>query len=245
MKIKNEQFFLTLKKFLQIYLVKNRNCSKNTIKSYTYSLNLFFAYMETEKEIPLYKMNWEYFNYENVSSYIIWLGEKRKCSRQTQIQRLTDIRSFIRYAGILYIATIDIQADIEKNRLRKPARKLIQYHSKEQLSVFLSQPDPRKKARLCDMVFLMLMYDTAARCQEMVDLTPGNLVIDSQSPCVYLTGKGEKSRVVPLMTKTVLYLKHYLDKFYPADPAKRMITCFLPHLAENVTVCSRTMWLHL
>lgn len=67
----------------------------------------------------------------------------------------------------------------------------------------------------------MTCYDTAARCQEMVDLTLGNLVLDSQSPCVYLTGKGETTSVVPLMPKTVLHLKHYLDKFHPADSRKK------------------------
>ena len=44
MKIKNAQFFITIRKFLKIYLVKNRCCSENTIKSYTDSLNLYFAY---------------------------------------------------------------------------------------------------------------------------------------------------------------------------------------------------------
>ena len=221
MKIKNEQFFLTLKKFLQIYLVKNRSCSQNTIKSYTDSLNLYFTYMENEHNVPLYKMDWGCFTYDNVSNFLVWLGKERGNSKQTQIQRLTAIRAFVRYAGILDATAVSVQAEIEKIKLRKPPKELVPYLSKEQLSVFIKQPDVEKNTGLRDMVFLTVMYDTAARCQEMVDLKIGNLVLNTKSPCIYLVGKGDKTRVVPLMPKTVLHLKHYLEKFHPAHARKK------------------------
>lgn len=212
MKIKNEQFFLTLKKFLQIYLVKNRSCSQNTIKSYTDSLNLYFTYLENEHNVPLYKMDWGCFTYDNVSNFLVWLGKERGNSKQTQIQRLTAIRAFVRYADILDATAVSVQAEIENIKLRKPPKELVPYLSKEQLSVFLKQPDVEKNTGLRNMVFLTVMYDTAARCQEMVDLKIGNLVLNTKSPCIYLVGKGDKTRVVPLMPKTVLHLKHYLEK---------------------------------
>lgn len=155
------------------------------------------------------------FTYENVSNFLIWLEEERRNGKQTQIQRLTAIRAFVCYAGILDVTTVSIQAEIEKIKLRKPSKPLVPYLSKEQLSVFLKQPDVSKNTGLRDMVFLTVMYDTAARCQEMTDLTIGNLVLNTKSPCIYLTGKGDKTRVVPLMPKTVLHLKHYLEKFHP------------------------------
>lgn len=221
MKIKNEHFFMTLKNFLQIYLVKNRDCSKNTIKSYTDSLNLYFTYMENKHNVPLYKMDWGCFTYENVSNFLIWLEEERRNGKQTQIQRLTAIKSFIHYAGILDVTAVSIQAEIEKIKLRKPPKALVPYLSKEQLSVFLKQPNVSKSTGLRNMVFLTVMYDTAARCQEMVDLTIDNLVLNTKSPCIYLTGKGNKTRVIPLMPKTVLHLKHYLEKFHPSSSRKQ------------------------
>ena len=217
MKIKNEQFFMIIKKFLQIYLAKNRCYSKNTIKSYTDSLNLYFVYLEKEEGIPLNKVDWDCFHYENVNNFLTWLDESRKCSRATQLQRLTAIRTFIRYAGILDVTTVSIQAEIDKIKIRKPEQKLIPYLSKKQLTVFLSQPDISKRNGLRDMVFLIMMYDTAARCQEMLDIKIGDLVLDCPSPYVYLTGKGNKTRTVPLMDKTVLHIRNYLNKFHPLD----------------------------
>lgn len=71
------------------------------------------------------------------------------------------------------------------------------------------------------MVFLVLMYDTAARCQEMLDLRIQDLVLHRTSPCVYFTGKGNKTRVVPILPKTAEHLRSYLKKFHPAENRKR------------------------
>ena len=71
-----------------------------------------------------------------------------------------------------------------------------------------------------DMVLMSLMYDTAARCQEMVDLKIGALILDKNKPCVMLTGKGSKTRVVPIMEKTYELLMFYLEKYHPHNYRK-------------------------
>ena len=125
-----------------------------------------------------------------------WLEKVRNCNRQTQLQRLAAIRSFVRYGGIIDLRVISIQADVEKIRYRKPAPALVGYLTKEGLSAFLSQPNCQKRTGFRNMVFLVLMYDTAARCQEMLDLRIQDLVLHRTSPCVYLTGKGKLQEVV-------------------------------------------------
>ena len=52
MKIKDEQFFRTIRSFFEIYLVKNRSCSPNTVKSYKDALNLYLDFLEAEKASP-------------------------------------------------------------------------------------------------------------------------------------------------------------------------------------------------
>lgn len=45
MKVKDAQFFAVVSSFLNVYLVKNRSCSSNTVKSYEDALNLFFTFL--------------------------------------------------------------------------------------------------------------------------------------------------------------------------------------------------------
>jgi site-specific recombinase XerD len=59
------------------------------------------------------------------------------------------------------------------------------------------------------------MYDTAARCQEVLDARLNDFVLNAKAPYVYLHGKGGKTRTVPLMPKTVQHYLAYLAVFHP------------------------------
>ena len=133
MKIKDEQFFRTIRSFFEIYLIKNRSCSPNTVKSYKDALNLYLDFLEDEKNIPVAKAGWHCFCRQFVQEFLIWLEETRGCSKQTQRQRLTAIRSFIQYGGILDVCTVAIQADVEKIKFRKPPKKLVHWLTKEEI----------------------------------------------------------------------------------------------------------------
>ena len=197
MKVKDAQFFTVVSSFLNVYLVKNRSCSSNTVKSYEDALNLLFTFLEGTKDIPRQRVSWSHFTRQNIQEFVDWLEKVRNCSRQTQLQRLAAIRSFVRYGGIVDLRVIAIQADVERIRYRKPPPALVGYLTKEELSIFLAQPNCKKRTGFRNMVFLVLMYDTAARCQEMLDLRIQDLVLHRTSPCVYFTGKGKKLLTYP------------------------------------------------
>jgi site-specific recombinase XerD len=55
---------------------------------------------------------------------------------------------------------------------------------------------------------LSLLYDTGARCQEIIDLCARHVRFDSPAQ-VTLTGKGRKTRIVPLMPDAVGLLREY------------------------------------
>ena len=106
MKVKDAQFFAVVSSFLNVYLVKNRSCSSNTVKSYEDALNLFFTFLETAKAIPRQRANWSHFTRQNIQEFMDWLEKVRNCNRQTQLQRLAAIRSFVRYGGIIDLRVI-------------------------------------------------------------------------------------------------------------------------------------------
>ena len=69
-------------------------------------------------------------------------------------------------------------------------------------------------------MIMILLYDTGARVQELVDLRVTDFHLEARTPFVLVTGKGNKTRSVPLMDKTVAHLKEYLRQFH-AGPADR------------------------
>ena len=62
---------------------------------------------------------------------------------------------------------------------------------------------------------ILLLFDTAARVQELLDLTVADVDTTPGRGRLTLTGKGRKTRIVPIMDKTGRHLDRYLDVFHP------------------------------
>jgi site-specific recombinase XerD len=77
------------------------------------------------------------------------------------------------------------------------------------LAEILAQPDLSKQAGRRDAVLLSVLYDTGARVQELIDLSAGDVRLDSPAQ-VRLMGKGRKIRAVPLMEATAEILRDHL-----------------------------------
>ena len=73
----------------------------------------------------------------------------------------------------------------------------------------LEQPDRKTAHGRRDAVLMSLLYDTGARVQELIDLKIGDISLN-ETVMVTLTGKGEKSRIVPVMKPTGELLKQYI-----------------------------------
>ena len=80
-----------------------------------------------------------------------------------------------------------------------------------------------------DQFFMILLYDTGGRIQEIINIRINDLKIGKIS-CVLLHSKGQKDRIVSLMDRTVDHLKKYMSFFHP-DKSYAWVTC--PHRYLN------------
>jgi site-specific recombinase XerD len=64
-----------------------------------------------------------------------------------------------------------------------------------------------------------MLYDTAARITELLTLKVADIKLDLKHPYVILTGKGKKSRSVPLMERTVAHIKLYNAMYHVGGEA--------------------------
>lgn len=92
---------------------------------------------------------------------------------------------------------------------KKNIKKNVNYLTVDGIQLLLQQPDQSTKKGRRDLVMLSLMYDCAARVQEIIDLTPAMIRL-TKPYTIKIIGKGNKPRIVPLMEKQVIHLKRYL-----------------------------------
>lgn len=62
-----------------------------------------------------------------------------------------------------------------------------------------------------DLALLCVLYDTGGRVQEIIDLKVNDIRFETPAT-ICLTGKGRKSRIVPLMNRTASLLKEYINE---------------------------------
>ena len=81
---------------------------------------------------------------------------------------------------------------------KKHDRPDVHHLTVEQTRRLLAQPDRSTRPGRRDATLLATLYDTAARVQELADLTVRDIRLDHPAMAA-LTGKGRKTRHVPLM----------------------------------------------
>jgi len=162
---------------------------------------------------------------ELVLSFLSWLENERGCSVSTRNQRLTAIHSFCRFMQLEDVLRLNQYQKIIAIPKKKGKKGTINYMSPEGIKLILEQPDAEKMSGRRDMVLLSLMYDTGSRVQEMADLTVEDVRLDVPAT-VKITGKGGKTRIVPLMEPTANIVRSYISDCGLTGSGKRSYPLF-------------------
>ena len=100
---------------------------------------------------------------------------------------------------------------------KKQAHPNIHHLTVAQTRLLLAQPDRSTRRGRRDATLLATLYDTAARVQELADLTVRDIRLQPPAMAA-LTGKGRKTRHVPLMDNTTAILAAYLTELRLDQP---------------------------
>jgi site-specific recombinase XerD len=100
---------------------------------------------------------------------------------------------------------------------KKQSHPAVNHLTVEQTRHLLAAPDRSTRRGRRDATLLATCYDTAARVQELADLTVRDLRLEPPAIAA-LTGKGHKTRHVPLMSNTTAILADYLAEHHLDRP---------------------------
>jgi integrase/recombinase XerD len=206
--------------FLMIYLPRNKCFSPNTQKAYRETLNLLREFLETENQIRFSQIQFDMFNRQSVRKFIRWLQDTRHCAISTINQRLAILKSFLYYCATEAPELMMVSQEVKSIKALRTTPKTVEYLSKDALKIIFEQPRRNKNTEIRNLFFMILLYDTGARIQELLDLRLSSFHLSNSVPCVYLVGKGNKLRAVPVLEKTVCHLQQYLKIFHSSSSSQ-------------------------
>lgn len=209
--MKPTDFALKLTDFLSKYLPEQKNVSLNTIKSYRDVFSLFLRYCRDHKILHPEKITLDVIDVPLVLEFLEYVETDRHCSVRTRNHRLSVLHAFFRYLQVEDPARLLVCQRILSIPLKRCATSAVNYLEKDDLLAIISQPDVSTAQGRRDLVLLCVLYDSGARVQELVDITIQDLRLDSPAQ-IRLTGKGRKTRIVPLMSDTVHLLTEYMKE---------------------------------
>lgn len=205
-------FFSITFDFLELYLPKQAGRSQKTIKSYRDALTVFRRYLYEEKKISISEFKFTDCNRECILDFILYLKRKGN-SPGTCNHRLTTIKTYVWYAADKDITLQPLALSLGRIPKCKTPKMDKEKLSETELSALLKQP-ANTKIGLRDRVIMILLYDSAIRLSEELDLTLHNLNLNKDNPYIRVKGKGNKERVVAITTKTAQHLQVYISQYH-------------------------------
>jgi len=197
--------------FFTQYLVAERGVSGNTIRSYSNTFAQLLVFMDEHQGVKAEKLSLAHITRKVILSFLDWLQDEKKSGNATRNQRLAALRSFFVYMQYEDTKRIAQWQDILSVRVKKIERKSVNYLSVEAIKFLLEQiPTDTKEGRR-NLALIALLYDTGARVQELIDLTPSSVKMNKPY-CITLFGKGNKKRIVPLQDEQVKLLECYMKE---------------------------------
>src|SRR5512147_2900911 len=185
------------------HLKHERQYSAHTLTAYRRDLDSFAASLDVDR--------WKTVRSAHVRNHVGALHRRGAATRSIQ-RALSCIRSFLKYLGRTGAVEANVAAVVRAPKSRRKLPKLLDTDQTAQLLNF----DARNPLDLRDAAMIELFYGSGLRLAELVALNVRDLDLDEGF--VRVTGKGRKSRQVPLGSFCIRALRDYLEQRAPVAP---------------------------
>ena len=209
--------------YLHHYLPAVRALSPKTAGAYRISLESYLDYLAATEHTGREQLSFGHFDRPRLKAWLAWMTSTQQYAPATVALRLSAVKSFLAYAAQEDITLIALSQAAQALKAPGQPRKPITYLTPEQLRAVLAAYSGGTARSRRNRMLLIMLYESAARVSELTALRLGDLHL-TEPGHVTLTGKRNKTRVVPLTGKTIAHLRVYLDEFHPGyarQPATR------------------------
>ncbi len=197
--------------FFHEWLEQQRNVSHHTVVSYRDSWRLFLRFVAAQKTKPVAKLGLSDLTEVEVLAFLQHLEQARKSSIGTRNCRLSALHSFFSFVADREPLAAAQCAAVLRIPTKQAPRPEVHDLDEDEITAILAQPNRSKLEGQRDHVLLALLFNSGARIQEALDLTPQALRLESPFH-VRLLGKRRKERICPLWPETIELLKAFLKR---------------------------------
>ena len=215
--MKPNDFAKYLTDFMIKYLTEERGCSANTVNAYRDTIVLLLIYFKEQTGIAADKLTFKDITKERIISYLEWLEKQRNCCPSTRNARLAAIHAFFRFLQYRSPEQMEEWQRIITIKIKKTSKPQVHYLTQEGIKLLLSQPDPETKKGMRDLIMISTMIESGTRVQEIADLTPSKVHF-GEPTVLCVTGKGNKTRMVPFSKQASELLKKYMQINHLLEP---------------------------
>lgn len=189
-------------KDFEIFLRFERNFSENTLDAYIRDIRKLKDYSEQNLE----NIGPDSISYENLQEYIFALS-KQKFSERSQARWISSIKAFFRY-----LMEDEIREDNPSALLEGPKLGLYlpDTLSLTDINKIIGAIEVSSKTGKRNQCIIEVLYGCGLRVSELIDIKISN--INFKENYIQVTGKGNKTRFVPLASYTAELIQEYIKE---------------------------------
>lgn len=208
-------FFEYVSEYLNVYCLKQASKSKHTIESYKDNLTIFRRFILEVKKKKIKQFYMEDCSKELILEYVEYLRKQNR-TNSTINHHVTAIKGYL-----YYVSDIDIKyqglalsvSHIPTFRKQKVEKECL---DDTVLKLMFDVPK-RNKIGIRNITIMVLLYETAMRVSEIINLKISDLYLDVKEPYCLVHGKGDKERIVGLSSMAIDHIKNQMNLYHKSN----------------------------
>ena len=193
------------------HLAAERNVSPPTATAYRDALKLRLRFAAGFHGRPVARLTLDALSPEAILAFLDHLETARHTAVRTRNARLAAIHAFFRFVLDREPTLAALCHRVLALPLKKTLRPRLGALSAAEVAHLLAQIDRGSPAGERDYLLLALLYDTGARIQELLDVTPRDFRCLPPA-YVRLVGKGRRERLCPLLPQSARLVTRFLQQ---------------------------------
>jgi integrase/recombinase XerD len=213
---------LTFSELLQAYfterLMQERAASPRTIESYRDTFRLLIAFAQRCLKKAPTKLAVHDLDAPFVLQFLGYLERERGNSPRSRNVRLAAIHSFFNYVALQEPSAGAVAQRVLAIQSKRCPKKPVDFLTRTESEALVDVPDQTTWSGRRDRTLLLVALQTGLRVSELTGLRCQDVVLDTGAH-VRCTGKGRKTRCIPLRKEVVVAMRHWLKERngQPAD----------------------------